>query len=592
MRSRPSTRRGAEPAENPADTETNDVVQPVATARRDGTLDAEEGSLGPRLLPLVLLLGCAPAPDDDAVRDSTADDSGVDSPSDTDQPVDTGPRKLLHRLDASTWRRSVRDLLFLDSLPQVALAPDPTIASFDHLLEGLALTPLHLELYDHAIHALLSPLAEASHPSWARLLDCDPVEPTCREAALGRFASRAWRRPVTAEETARLADFATEAITAGAAPHEAVLDALSAVLTSPGFLFRIEQYGVVDDEPVDAWELASRMAFFLWKSLPDDALRADAATGDLLDPAVRDAHVRRMLADPRAQALTDDFAGQWLEIRALEDARPEHSLFPAYDLDLRNRRKEAIRADLAWRFEEALGADAPVADLFRGNTALVDPVLAPLYGLSMPAGSPPSVRALPPQRNGGWLTSAGWLIVTSKVARTSPTRRGKWIRERLFCAPPSAPPPGVDSFPPELVDLDLSTIRAAIEFLTKAPDCQACHGKTDPYGFAFEQFSHAGVWGLAQDGGVVDVEVTLPTGEHVTGANAVADIVADDPRIPGCFVEYATTYALGRRAPQEAVDAVLDEVEASGAPLATTFERIVATPWFSTRVPAPDEEAR
>lgn len=535
-------------------------------------------------LSLLVLLACS-TPADDAV-----DDTDVRGTDDTETADDSEPDVeesdlLLHRLEASAWRRSVRDLLALPALPAVALPPEATIATFDHMIDGLVLTPYHAELFDRAVFAVTDPLREADHPSWPALAACDVAEAACRADVVADFASRAWRRPLADDERTRLADFVEVGVTDGIEPRGALVDGLAAVLSSPHFLFRVERRGEPGDT-VDAWELASRLAAYLWKSVPDDALREAAASGALLDPAERAAQARRMLADPRADALIDDFAGQWLEMRSLVDARPEdHDLFPAYDLAVRERRKAAILADMRWRFGEVLTSDAPIADLLRGDQGLVDASLAELYGMPAPDGNNPVVTTLPTQRQGGLLTSAGWLIVTSKVARTSPTRRGKWIIERLFCEPPSAPPPGVDGLPPSTVDLDLSTIRAVIETVTADPYCQACHAAMDPYGFAFEQFGHTGKWGLVQDGGVVDPKTTLPTGEYVVNGNVAAGIIASDPRVPDCFVQFATTYALGRAWPDAEVEAVIADVSPSGAPVATTFERIAASPYFALRAP-------
>lgn len=536
-----------------------------------------------------MLLACGTPADEgsDAPETDAPTTDDTDAVPDTDAP-EPSSGFLLHRLEASGWRRSVRDLLFLPALPEVALPAEPTLAAFDHLVDGLVLTTYHAELFDRAVFTVTDPLRDAAHPSWPSLATCDVGSDACRADVVGTFASRAWRRPVTEAERARLVAFVEAGIAEGIDARGALVDGLAAVLSSPNFLFRVERRGAIG-ETVDAWELAARLAAYLWKSVPDEPLRQAAASGALLQPATRAEQARRMLADPRADALVDDFAGQWLELRSVADARPEDPvLFPAFDLAVREQRKASVLADMRWHFDDALASDAPVADLLRGDQGLVDAPLAELYAMAPPADEGAVVSTLPLVRRGGLLTSAGWLIVTSKFVRTSPTRRGKWIVERLFCEPPSAPPAGVEGSPGG-GQTSGGSFREQFEALTADPYCQACHVRTDPYGFAFGQFQHTGRFSPEDRGVPVDTRVTLPTGQTVTTANAVAAIIAEDPRVPGCFVRFATTYALGRPWPQAEVDAVVAEVEPLGAPIATTFERIAASPFFALRAPSEAE---
>ncbi len=433
------------------------------------------------------------------------------------------------------------------------------------LVEG----PLHLAPTNATREAILACGAE-------------PGSPGCAEEILARFLRRAWRRPPRGRELDRYRVLVGQILESGGSFEEAIAVALRAALTSPHFLFRVETDSVPEPHPLTDHELATRLSYFLWSSMPDDELLAAADAGVLGDDAVLAAQTERMLADPRSRALTDNFAGQWLQTRALFDVVPDYNVFPAYDEAL----KYGLYQETAAFFETFLREDLPVGQMFNAEFSFPNARVAAHYGIDGVTGSEPTRVALnagESQRR-GLLTHGSVLTVTAYPTRTSPVKRGKWVLSQLLCSEPPPPPPGVEGLIEE-VD-PTGTLREQLEQHRADPSCASCHALMDPIGFAMEAYDGIGLYRTLDRGFPVDTSGELITGETFTDVHELADILAEDARVTRCVARHMTTYALGRGLEFED-KALADEIHAGfvadGSQLRSLVHRIVRSRLFRWR---------
>ena len=324
--------------------------------------------------------------------------------------------------------------------------------------------------------------------------------------------------------------------------------ALSAVLVSPQFLFRVEQdpAGIAPNTAyrISDLELASRLSFFLWSSIPDDELLDIAIAGKLKKPAVLQQQVRRMLADPRSRTLVTNFASQWLHLRNLASITPDMRLFPDFDDNLR----QAFRQETELFFESVLREDRSVVDLLSANYTFVNERLAKHYGIPHIYGS--RFRRIPlgeDSKRGGLLRHGSILTVTSYATRTSPVIRGKWILDNILGAPPPPPLPDVPALKDNTVDGNLSVRKRLAEHRTN-PACAGCHNLMDPVGLSLEKFDAIGRWRNVEEGGVpIDASGGLPDGSEFADVHGLEQALLKRPEIfVGTFAEKLLTYALGR----------------------------------------------
>ncbi len=391
-----------------------------------------------------------------------------------------------------------------------------------------------------------------------RVLVCTPddfpelprpqAEGACLEQIVRTFGPRAWRRPLSESEYLAKLRLYGEARALGAGWQEAVRTVLKAFVVSPHFVYRVEaarRPGV--GHALDAYELASRLSYFLWSSMPDERLMDLAATDALLDPDVLEAEARRMLEDRRADALVHNLAGQWLSIRKIDDASPDRDTFPAFSEGLR----VSMKAELTALAKDVLLGDRSLLDLLTTRDTFVDDRLAAFYGL--PEGTPRApARASNPQRP-GWFTRAGLLMALSHPTTTSPVLRGKWVLGNLLCDEPPPPPDGVnfDLEDQEPAGGDDLTLREQLSRHTSAPECRACHLSMDPIGFSLEGFDGVGSFREVDEAGrPIDVSGEIPGLGGFSGPEEMVRLLTTDPRVPRCAVERTFTYALGR-APAE-----------------------------------------
>jgi Protein of unknown function (DUF1592)/Protein of unknown function (DUF1588)/Protein of unknown function (DUF1585)/Protein of unknown function (DUF1587)/Protein of unknown function (DUF1595) len=389
-------------------------------------------------------------------------------------------------------------------------------------------------------------------PSRDKIFVCHPAasaeEQPCAEKIIANLAHRAYRRPVQADDLPQLvALYRQGAETSGF--ESGVRLALQKILVSPEFLFRVEL------DPADApsgsvrrisdIELASRLSFFLWSSIPDDELLAVAERGGLSDAPVLEAQVRRMLADPRSQALVKNFAGQWLFLRNIAGIQPDVTAFPEFDENLR----EALGKETELLLESTLREDKSVADLLKTDYTFVNQRLAEHYGIKGIYGSEFRRIAVNDPKRQGLLGQASIMTVTSYPDRTAPTIRGKWVLEQLLGTPPPPPPPNVPALKDDAT-VKVLTMRQRMEEHRASPQCAVCHRMMDPIGFALENFDGLGKWrdtdgeeGTEQ----IDSSGVLPDGTKFEGAVGLRDILLSKRELfVETFTERLLTYALGR----------------------------------------------
>jgi hypothetical protein len=426
-----------------------------------------------------------------------------------------------------------------------------------------------------------------------RILTCAAETSECAAEIIAGFGRRAWRRPLEDDEVQRLAGFVEIARSQGDGFEQGIRLALRAMLVSPHFVFRVEldPDGVDTPHRLSDHEMASRLSYFLWSSMPDEALFALAEQGALQDDTTLRQEVMRMLDDPKSVALVDQFATQWLYIDAILDAEPEYSLFPEYGVEL----GRAMRKESRMLFANLLDIDAPVGELLTADYSFVNEPLADHYGLSGVVGDEHVRVQVDPSTRMGMLSHAGLLTSLSFPKRTSPVRRGAWVLGNLICEAPAAPPPGVENLPTDEGETVAGTIREQMARHATDPTCAGCHQMMDPIGFGLEPFDAIGRFRELDNGLPIDAQGDLPDGRTFTGAVELAQILAADEKYARCVVEKTLTYALGRGLERWDRPQITALVEAAGG-LDATFRgvmtEIVLSDAFRSRRngPLPGEE--
>ena len=389
--------------------------------------------------------------------------------------------------------------------------------------------------------------------SRARIFVCRPGggsgsgEDACARAILATLARRAWRRPVDDADIEPLLAFYRAGRTADGF-EAGIRMAIERLLIDPEFLFRIERdpEGIAPGAPyrLADLELASRLSFFLWSSIPDDELLDVAAGGRLSDRAERERQVRRLLTDSRSRALVDNFAGQWLSLRSVEGIAPDPNLFPDFDENLR----DALRQETERFVESQLREDRSVVDLLRADYSFLNERLARHYGIPGVTGSHYRRVTLPDDRRAGLLGHGSILAATSYGNRTSPVLRAKWLLENVLGTPPAPPPPDIPPFPAGGEAGEPRTVRERLAQHRRNTACAICHAPMDPLGFALENFDAVGAWRTRDAGLPVDASAVLADGTTAfDGPAGLRRVLLDRSEQ---FVETVTekllTYALGR----------------------------------------------
>ena len=406
-----------------------------------------------------------------------------------------------------------------------------------------------------------------------------------RDAAktiLKKFAGRAYRRPATDQEVDRLLKIYDLAQRDGVHFEEGIRVAVTAVLTSPNFLFRVEldDKSKTGDQPLNPYSLASRLSYFLWSSMPDAELTQLAYSGDLVKPEVLEKQIDRMLASPKAAALADRFAVQWLELERLKIRSPDPKLFPGYNNEL----AADMLTETKMFFTEILKKDRSILDFINGKFTYVNQRLASHYGIDGIIG--PEFRRidLTGTPRGGVLTQGSVLTVTSNPTRTSPVKRGKWVLEQILGAAPPPPPPGGDVFNEQVKQMTAATVRQQMEEHRKNPACATCHTRMDPLGFGLENFDAVGAWRTTDAGKKIDCSGSLPGNINFNGPNELQKIlISKSDDFVRCLTEKVMTYALGRgMRPSDRchIDAISAKVKKSNFKFSSLIKSVVLSDPF------------
>ncbi len=389
------------------------------------------------------------------------------------------------------------------------------------------------------------------------LLACDATaaagERACARTILAKLARRAFRRSAAGADVDILLDFYDLGRAEGSF-ESGIQAAVERLLVDPEFLFRVEADpdGVAPGTAyrISDLELASRLSFFLWSSIPDDELLGLAERGELSDPGVLDRQVRRMLADPRSRALVENFAGQWLQLRKLRNVVPDTATYTAFDENLR----DAMWRETEFFLEEELREDRPLLDMLQADYTFVNARLARHYGIPDVYGVHFRRVDYPDDTRGGLLGHASILTITSYANRTSPVVRGVWLLENFLGTPPSPPPPDVPSLPSAGEDGAPRSVRQRLEQHRANAVCATCHNVIDPLGFALESFDAIGRWRTTNEGGTpfdtgipIDASGTLIDGTEVHGLAGLRGVILDrEDQFVETVTEKMLTYALGR----------------------------------------------
>jgi hypothetical protein len=489
-------------------------------------------------------------------------------------PVKATPgHTVLRRLSRLEYNNTVRDLFGVTIKPADSFPADGGGGGgFDNNADTLFLPPVLLERY------LLAATQVLEAAPVERLF---PLKPSAKlparaaaKALIERHASRAFRRPILPEETVRL----LRLYDSKKSHDEGMKAALKAVLISPSFLFRVEEAPTsLGNVALDDYELISRLSYFLWSSMPDEALFALARQKKLRQPGVLAAQVRRMVLDPKARSFYDSFVSQWLHTRDLVNgtAEPDRGRFPEYDVALR----DAMYQEPVLFFESLCRDNAPLTQLLSADYTFVNAKLAAHYGMELISEGGFKRVAVDTARRGGVLTMAATLTISSYPQRTSPVLRGKWVLSELLGTPPPPPPPVTKTLPPSDRKENGLTFKQRLEQHRAEPACAGCHARIDPMGFGLENYDPLGRWRDKIAGDPVDASATLISGEEYhSPAEFKALVLKQQHPFLRNLTEKLLAYALGRGlepSDQPAVKKILATLKAEGNKSETLLREIV-----------------
>lgn len=416
---------------------------------------------------------------------------------------------------------------------------------------------------------VVGPFGGSAYPeTTTRIIPQQPAKGSEVEMAkqyLVAFASKAFRRPVRPEEVEALVRVFKVPHGAKESFNRSMQVAVAAVLVSPQFLFRAELDPKSTDPKtgrlLNGYEIASRLSYFLWSSMPDDVLLREAASGKLNEPTAIEAQVTRMLADPKAKVLANTFADQWLQLRRLEGIRPDPKRFPNFP----NATRNLMIQESKMFFNDVVANDRSILEFIDSRYTFLNAQLAAHYDIGGISGSQMQRVELPAgTMRGGLLGQGAILMLNSNPTRTSPTKRGKWILEQILGTPPPPPPPGVDELKPKRADGAVLTLRQQMEEHRKNPDCAGCHSRMDPMGFSLENYDAIGRWRYKDEKDVdIDPSGMLPDGEKFSGPQELkAILLSEKDMFARNLAEKLTVFALGRGVTLRD-DCAIDEIAAA-----------------------------
>jgi len=517
------------------------------------------------LLALLFVVACSSKPDPQALAAGGASshggaDSGPNAGAGTSAGTGNGNAlggsgptaldvgtKVIHRLGNTEYDNTVRDLLGTTQTFGSTFGSEEA-DGFDNIAEALTMSPRQVESYFSAARDL-SAAVFADAKLRARILTCtlDATDASCAKTVISNFGKRAFRRPLEPAEEQWLLGKYEAAKALGETPTGAMQHVVHVVLSAPQFLYRIEfdsDLTSAAPHPLSGYELASRLSYAMWSSMPDDALFTLAAGGELANEAAIRAQVDRMLDDPRSDMLVKSFAAQWLGIRRLTDHAVSATVYPGWTPELLS----SAQREMELYFSEFLHKDLPFSEFLTADFNFVDAALAQHYGMAKPTGAGFARVVDTTDQRQGLLGLAGFLTHTSRETRSSPIIRGKWILDAFVCLKLTLPPGLVVEPLPEPAEGDApKTVRELIATHRASATCGACHNLIDPIGLALENFDGIGRYRAAYENGLpIDTSGVLPSGAQVNSLGSLATELTKDPRFLSCAATKLNTYALGR----------------------------------------------
>lgn len=497
-------------------------------------------------------------------------------------------RVTIHRLNKAEYNNTIRDLLGLDLNLAKDFPADDVGNGFDNIGDVLTIPPVLFEKYLAAAETVAERAwadPEARSQIVRHQAESDAERLALVTQNLNEFCERAYRRPLSAEELQRLSGLSLYALQQTSPLEEIYQTGVSAILANPNFLFRVEEDPTDDDEDgireLNDFELASRLSYFLWSSLPDEELFQLAKRGELKQHEVLKSQALRMLGDPKARALVDNFAGQWLQLRDLPRLAPDPEKFPQYNREL----QQAMRAETELFFASLMKENRSVLEFLKADYSYVNERLAVHYGISGVQGDAFQRIDLPPGRR-GVITHASILMLTSNPTRTSPVKRGKWILDNILAEPPPPPPANVPEL--EAGGESLGSLREQMEQHRANESCAVCHRRMDALGFGLENFDAVGGWRDHDGRFAVDSSGAMPSGREFHGAAELMKILIDEKKTEfcRCLTKKMLTYALGRGLESYdrcAVNEIVASLEKNDYRFATLITEIVASDPFTMR---------
>jgi hypothetical protein len=462
--------------------------------------------------------------------------------------VDPG-RVTIHRLNILEYNNTVRDLLGDTTQPANAFPDDTGGANFDNNADVLATSPLLFSKMETAAEALATTAMTAGSASRASIVTCDSTkvgDTACATTVMTAFARKAWRRPVTATELSRLISFVPLAESNGDTFDVGITLGIEAVLLSPNFMFRPEldpDPTATVPRPLNSYEMASRLSYFLWSSMPDATLSAAADAGQLADVASVQTQATRMLNDAKAATMVSNLGGQWFGTYKMATVAPLATSFPTFDDTLRAAMTQETNLFLQ---DFLVGPTQSFLDALDANFTYVNARLAQHYGITGITGTAFQKVSLVGTKRSGLLTQGSILTTTSFPTRTSPVKRGQWVMANVLCTPPPAPPDNVPALEKTVVPAG-SSVRVQLNAHIADPTCAACHQVMDPLGFGLEHFDGIGAWRDNDGSQPVDATGQLPSGVTFDGAQSEATALKQQTtQIASCATTKVFAYSLGR----------------------------------------------
>ncbi len=458
----------------------------------------------------------------------------------------------IRRLNRTEYDNAILDLTGLDLKLAEGFAPDESSYGFDNSGEALSLSPVQIEKYHATAKTIVAKVIQQKDEQpdrYKAVFGANPKNDQERTSSaqhvIVKFASRAFRRPADNNYIQRLMQVYRLSQSKQESHETSLGHMLTAVLISPQFLMRLENNRPDTEEPypVDDYELATRLSFFLWSRPPDQKLLDEAASGRLSKTKILEKQARRMLADPRSQALVDNFFGQWLSLREIESHQPDSKVFPEFDEGLRS----AMIGEIERFLSEVVRKDRPITDLLDANYTYLNERLAKHYGVQGVTGNKMQRVELEDRRRGGLLASAALLMLQADPGRTNVPRRGNFVAGRILGTAPPPPPADVPQLEDVASDGEPRSLRELLELHRQNPECAHCHAKMDPLGFALENYDAIGRWRTSDGKFPIDASGELSTGRKFSGPVELKDLLLEQKdAFARTLTKNLLIYALGR----------------------------------------------